>query len=292
MVKTHKVEKKQSYFESFDGLPIYFESRGKGDPIIFVYGIACLINHWNHQIDYFSKSNRTIAYDLRGHHKSKKPSDLNDLSLTHLGKDLRALMDHLKLSRAHFVGHSFGAQVILSGYELYPEMFRSITLINGFSTNPIKEMFGLGVVEKFYYFLKSKYTQNPELWKTLWKLGVDNPFVVPFTSMAGGFNLKLTSLKDIQVYAKGVANIDLNVFLKLFEELMNFDGNAILSSIECPTLVIAGENDRVTPAKFQEVMAKKIEDSEYLKVPYGSHCTQLDFPDYINLRLEKFVKSH
>ncbi len=127
------------------------------------------------------------------------------------------------------------------------------------------------------------------MWKTLWKLSVESPFAVPFTSLAGGFNLKLTNLKDIQVYAKGVANMDLNVFLIFFEELMNYDGTSVLNKIKCPTLIISGENDRVTPLKFQKEMSRRISESQLLIVPYGSHCTQLDFPDYINLRIEKFL---
>ena len=286
-----KVEKKLGFFKSHDDHLIYYETRGKGEPIVFVYGIACLMNHWNHQIDHFSKTNQVITFDLRGHHKTTKPSSGDSLSIEALGKDLKCLLQHLRISKAHFVGHSFGAQVILSGYQNHPEIFQSITFINGFATNPIKEMFGLGFVEKFYYFLKSSYSQNPTLWKNLWKLGVENPLAVPLTSIAGGFNLKLTSLKDIQVYVKGVANIDLDVFLSLFEELMSFDGNSILSNIDCPTLIIGGENDKVTPIKFQENMAKHIAHAEFMKVPYGSHCTQLDFPDYINLRYEKFLQT-
>lgn len=287
-----KIEKKLGYFKSFDGHQIYFESRGKGEPIVFVYGIACLINHWHHQIDYFSNKGRTLVIDLRGHHKTSKPKDINALDIESLGQDLKALLDHFKIQKAHFVGHSFGVQVLLSAYKSHPEIFRSMAFINGFASNPIKEMFGLGVVEKLYYFIKTKYTENPALWKTLWKLGVESPLAVPFTSLAGGFNLKLTSLKDVQVYAKGVANMDLEVFLRLFEDLMNFEGNSILPSIDCPVLVISGENDRVTPSKFQKEMAHHIPNSEFLLVPYGSHCTQLDFPDYVNLRLEKFFEAH
>lgn len=286
-----KIEKQLGYFESFDGHQIYFESRGRGTPIVFVYGIACLINHWHYQIDYFSKSMRTVIIDLRGHHKTKKPKDPCYLNIESLGKDLISLLKHLNLSQAHFVGHSFGAQVLLSAFRSNPEVFESMTFINGFASNPIKEMFGLGVVEKLYHFVNSNYKSNPTLWKNLWKLGIESPLAVPFTSIAGGFNLKLTNLKDIQVYVKGVANMDLDVFLCLFEELMSFDGRAILPKIDCPVLVISGENDRVTPVKFQREMAEAIPGAEFLMVPYGSHCTQLDFPDYINLRLEKFLRS-
>jgi pimeloyl-ACP methyl ester carboxylesterase len=284
-----KIEKKTGYFKSFDGHPIYFESRGRGTPIVFVYGIACLINHWHFQLEYFSKSARTLVIDFRGHHKTSKPMSSEMLTIEALGRDLKALLTHLKIDRAHFVGHSFGAQVLLSAYQNDPDMFESMTFINGFASNPIKEMFGLGIVEKVYDFVSTKYQENPILWTSLWKMGVESPFAVPFSSLAGGFNLKLTSLKDIQVYAKGVANMDLEVFLAFFKQLMDYDGRPVLKDISCPVLVISGENDRVTPVRFQKEMADLIPHSEFLVVPYGSHCTQLDFPDYVNLRIEKFL---
>lgn len=107
---------------------------------------------------------------------------------------------------------------------------------------------------------------------------------------AGGFNLKLTHFKDIEVYARGVARMDLRTFLVLFEELMKFDGEDILPLVNVPTLIISGENDNVTPQKFQHEFHHKIVGSEFVLVPYGSHCTQLDFPEYINMKIEDFLK--
>ena len=72
--------------------------------------------------------------------------------------------------------------------------------------------------------------------------------------------------------------------------LMDFNGDLILPKINVPTLVISGEKDAVTPQKFQLAFKEAIPHSEFLLVPYGSHCTQLDFPDYINLKLEKFLR--
>lgn len=286
-----KITKKTGYFKSFDDLEVYYESRGSGEVIIFIYGIACLMNHWHHQLNYFSSEYKTVSFDLRGHHKTAKPSDENQ-TLEALAKDIQALAAHLKVKKVHLVGHSFGAQVILKTYELFPDLIKSIVFVNGFSKNPVQGMFGFDFVEKLYLFIKEKYTSNPHLWKTIWKLGIDNPLAVPITSLAGGFNIKLTSLKDIQVYIKGVSNLDLGGFLKLFEELMTFNGDSILPSINVPTLIISGDNDHVTPEKFQKKMHHDIKNSEFLNVPYGSHCTQLDFPEFVNLKIEKFYHTH
>ena len=51
-----KISVETGYFESFDGTKIYYETRGKGKPLVFVYGIGCLFNHWAHQVKYFSKN--------------------------------------------------------------------------------------------------------------------------------------------------------------------------------------------------------------------------------------------
>lgn len=275
-------------FESFDGTPIYYEVHGEGEPLVLIYGIACPINHWHFQIEYFSKNYKVIAFDLRGHQRSNPVANMKNLTMDSLCKDITGLLSHLKIKKAHFAGHSFGAPILLHLYETKPEIIKSMVFINGFAKNPIKGMFGLDVVEPFFYFVKTQYESQPELWKTLWKLAVDNPMSMYLAALAGGFNLRVTNFKDIEVYCRGVARMNLEVFLTLFEELMKYDGEPVLEKVEAPVLIISGEKDFVTPAKFQHHFKEKIKHSELVVVPYGSHCTQLDFPDYTNLKMEKF----
>lgn len=282
------IEKKTGFLAADDGTPLYYETRGEGAPVVFIYGVACLINHWHHQIHHFSASMKTIAYDLRGHHKSQPVTDINRLTMADLGEDLIVLMEGLGAGPCHVVGHSFGTPVMLEAYKRRPDLFRSMCFVNGFAKNPIKGMFGLDVVEPFYHFVKSTYEQSPELWDTIWRLAVNNPVSMQLAALAGGFNLKLTHFKDVEVYARGVAQMDLRIFMKLFEELMRFDGSDVLPTIRTPTLVISGENDNVTPRKFQEDFSRLIPGAEFMLVPYGSHCTQLDYPDYVNLKLAEF----
>lgn len=286
------VAKETGYYKSADGTPIYYEVRGEGEPIIFVYGIACLMNHWHFQLTHFSKNSKVISYDLRGHHKSNPIANLQNLNVENLAQDLVGLIQHLNLKKAHLVGHSFGAPIILEAYKQNPEVVKSLTFINGFAKNPIKGMFGLDVIEPFFYYMKSQYDLNPDLWNNLWKMAIYNPFAMRVAALAGGFNLKLTHFKDIEVYARGVAQMDLGIFLPMFEALMNFNGSDILPTINKPTLIISGEADRVTPKSFQHDFHEQIKSSEFLSVPYGSHCTQLDFPDYVNLKMQEFIVRH
>lgn len=283
------IEKESGVFESFDKTPIYYEVRGEGEPLIFIYGIACLMNHWHFQMEHFSKQYKVITFDIRGHHKSQPLGNPQNLKIPDLVEDIVGLMNHLDISKAHFAGHSFGTPLLLELFRVLPDRIASMTFINGFSKNPIKGMFGLDVVEPFYYFVKEQYEKSPDLWTTLWRMAIDNPLSMLLAGAAGGFNLKLTHFKDIEVYARGVARMDLRNFLVLFEELMKFDGELILASVNVPTLIISGERDNVTPQKFQLEFHHKITGSEFVVVPYGSHCTQLDFPDYINMKMEAFL---
>ncbi|WP_413559229.1 alpha/beta fold hydrolase [Bdellovibrio sp. HCB209] len=277
-------------FESYDGTSIYYETHGQGEPLVLIYGIACPINHWHYQIEYFSRNYQVIAFDLRGHHKSTPIADMSQLTLEAVCKDILEMLNHLNIKSAHFAGHSFGVPVLLNLYSMSPSSVRSMTFINGFARNPIKGMFGLEIVEPFFYFVKGQYETQPDLWNTLWKVAVDNPLAMYATALAGGFNLRVTHFKDIEVYCRGVARMNLKVFISLFEELMKYDGESVLEQIEVPVLVISGEKDAVTPIRFQYHLKEKIKHSEFVLVPYGSHCTQLDFPDYTNLKIEKFLK--
>lgn len=277
-------------FISFDGTPIFYEERGRGEAIVFVYGLACLMNHWHFQTDYFSNHHKSISFDIRGHHKSGIPDNLDNISLEATAKDISYLLRHLGVRKAHFVGHSLGAQTLLKTYELFPELFKSITFVNGFAKNPIKGMFGLDVVEPFFHFIKDQFNKNPEMLEGLWKAGIKNPIAMWGAGLLGGFNLKMTQFKDIEIYAQGVANIPLSVFIRFFEEMMSFDGEKVAEKIAIPSLIVSGENDNITPRDFQTHLHDIIRDSEFVMVPYGSHCTQLDFPDYINLKLEKFFQ--
>lgn len=291
-----EIAKRTGTFESYDGTSIYYEERGAGKPIILCYGLACLTNHWIHQIRYFSQNYRVIVFDYRGHHSSGTPADHSELSVDALVKDVRALMTHLDLKQASFWGHSYGVQLLLRYYDLYPETVSNLVFINGFAKNPIHGMFGsiLGpeTISRVFRAFQEGYKLAPAPITQFWKAAVTNPLSIPLAALAGGFNLNLTSIKDIEVYTRGVASLDVEIFMTLFEEMMDYDGTAVLEKINAPTLIISGSKDGVTPAAHQYEMHRKIRGSELLRVPYGSHCTQLDLPEFVNLRTEKFLQQH
>ena len=286
------VEKTTGYFESYDKTSIYYEVRGSGPPLILCYGIGCLTNHWKAQIEHFSSNYTVITFDYRAHHQSAIPQNRENIHIDALALDLIELIRHLDLKDVSVWGHSFGVQVVTRAYDLKPELFHNLIFINGFVTNPIKGMFGNDLASSAFGFFKSGYRTLPETIKYLWKTAVNNPLAIQLSALAGGFNLQLTQLKDVEIYSKGLTTIDLDAFISLFESMMNYDGSAVLDRIRIPTLIIGGKQDSVTPEDHQKKMFERVKGSELFMVPYGSHCTQLDMPDFVNLAIEKFLIDH
>lgn len=284
------VIKQTGFFKSFDGADIYFESRGEGAPIIFCYGIGCLFNHWSPQVRHFSKFRRACMLDYRGHHKSPIPEDKESLTIEALSKDLIEFCDQNNFKSVDFVGHSFGCQVLLGAYQLRSELFKTMSFVNGLYKNPFAHMIEADEGVELINQAKKIYNQAPGLISTLWEKGVTNPLLVPLSSLAGGFNLSKTAMKDIEIYARGMSSIDLRVFITFFEQMIAFDAEETLSKIKVPTLIICGSKDALTPMEEQEKMHELIASSELYPVPYGSHCTQLDFPEMVNLKIQHFIE--
>lgn len=282
-------EKKTGFAESFDGTRIYYEVRGEGLPLVLCYGIVCTMNHWHEQIREFSDRYQTILIDYRGHHHSDIPQNQDNLSMDGLAQDILCVIDHLKIKKASFWGHSFGVQTLIRAYDMFPERFENLVFINGFATNPLKGMFGLDLSYQGFLLLKQGYSHLPETSSYLWRFLTNNRLSMMLTAFAGGFNLDLTSFKDVEIYARGVANIEVGVAVKLFDQMTRYDARPVLERIQVPTLVIGGRKDNVTPLHLQEVLHTGIKNSQFLAVPYGTHCTQLDMPDLVNLAIEKFL---
>lgn len=284
-----EISKTTGKFTSFDGTPIYYEVRGSGPPIVLCYGLACLINHWTHQLKFFSRHYQTIVFDYRGHHFSPVPENRENLTLDAFCQDIKGLLDHLGIEKASFWGHSFGVQVLLRYYDMYPKTVSNLVFVNGFTSNPFQGYLGAETISSIFHFFKDGYKAFPETLRSLWRTAVSSPLAIPISSLVGGFNLRLTSLKDIEVYARGVAAMDLDVFIALFEMMMNYDGTPVLDRIEVPTLIVSGNKDGVTPTSFQEKIHQRVRGSQIMRVPYGSHCTQLDLPEFVNLRIDNFL---
>lgn len=97
---------------TINGIRLHHESAGEGPFVVLVHGLATSLAFWYlGVVPPLARRFRVVAYDMRGHGLSEMPA--TGYTVSDLASDLRGLMDHLGVERAHIVGHSFGAAVAL-----------------------------------------------------------------------------------------------------------------------------------------------------------------------------------
>src|SRR5688572_23439867 len=90
-----------------NGLRMYYEIHGKGDPVVLLHGsFMTITNNWTGMIAHLSKSRKVIAVEMQGHGRT---ADVDrDFSYEVLADDIAALLGHLKIERADVLGYSMG----------------------------------------------------------------------------------------------------------------------------------------------------------------------------------------
>jgi len=101
----------QAYVSSPDGVKIFYEVLGEGDPaLVFVHGWSCDRNYWVGQLLPFSAKLKVVALDLAGHGESG--SERHQYTMSAFGGDVEAVVNKLGLEKVILVGHSMGGDVI------------------------------------------------------------------------------------------------------------------------------------------------------------------------------------
>src|SRR5690348_14690882 len=111
-----------------DHVELHFEEAGSGTPIIFLHEFAADYTNWEPQMRYFSRGHRCIAYSARGYTPSDVPDAADLYSYKHFYSDALALLDHLRIEKAHLVGLSMGSYSSLQIGMNAPHRALSMTL--------------------------------------------------------------------------------------------------------------------------------------------------------------------
>ncbi len=280
---------RQGFFQAEDGTPIYFEVQGKGRPLLLCYGLLCRKDHWRHQIGEFSKNYQVITFDYRGHQRSGRPSNDRNLSLHWVAKDIQGLFDHLGLEEVVGFGHSLGVPVLAQALS-QEKRFKGAVLICGAVTNPFRHMFYTDRLNGLYRFTAAAHEHAPKLASYFWnKLTKVNSFSYQLTRHLG-FNPDTATERDVISYMEGVSETPFSVFQAFLRDYTNYDGRGVLPKIKVPVLIIAGEDDLITPVYLMEEMARLLPAGEIVKVTQASHNAHMDFPKEVNDTIDHFLK--
>lgn len=277
------------YFKSFDGTKLFYSVEGTGKPLVFCYGLVCSSLHWTYQIDHFRRKYKAVWFDYRGHQNSEVPKDLHSLTIENIACDLGYLLDELGIKDAVFLGHSMGVNVVLEFYRQQPERVAGMILANGTAKSPLETMFHNNLGQKGFGMLKKLYDFSPGIMRTIWDIQGRNPLGKSLVSLAG-FNPHLTPQEDIDLYVKTVTEMDPGILLHLVENYDSYDATAWLHTVKAPTLIIGGEQDHMIPKEQQELMHQLIPNSRLEIVRHGSHCTQMDLPELVNMKIERWLR--
>ena len=131
-----------TYATTPDNVKLYYEETGDGTPILFVHEFASDHRGWEPQMREFGKRHRCITYSARGYTPSDVPADAAAYSYMHVMRDCVAVLDHLKIDRAHLIGLSMGGYTALQVALNHPGRVRSLVLAgtgSGFERDYVAE---------------------------------------------------------------------------------------------------------------------------------------------------------
>jgi len=121
------------YARTDDGVRIYYETHGRGTPVVLAYGIGGNADLWDVNRDALSAEHRLVLWEPRGHARSDSPKDPAKYSFARWTLDLRDVLDHLGIRAAHVGGLSLGAGIATRFALRFPGRVRSLLVTNSSS---------------------------------------------------------------------------------------------------------------------------------------------------------------
>lgn len=288
-----------SFFMTDDHIKLYYEVSGQGKTVVLIHGLTASTRHFQKQIPVLARRFQVLAMDLRGHGQSEASAD--SLTLTRLAKDLKQLLNYLKITRASFIGWSMGAHVIFE-------------YIKNYSCREIENIIIIDMAPKL---LKSAD----------WNFGLPGVFSRKQGDFGHEDNLYLLSvmLDNWEEYSKVVAQRILNK--SLYNEKMEFntaadfkgkadlpwlyeearknkawviaafwismaiqDYRPLLKNIDVPCLITYGEESNYYPPENHLYMAGQIPNARVMEFRGCGHALHIQDPELFNNAVIDFLK--
>ena len=124
-----KIKPSSSGYAPVNGIKVYYEVYGKGEPVILLHGAFYTIDmNWGKLIPALSKSRKVIAIEMQGHGHS--PYSDRKLDIVSLASDVAKLMDYLKIDSADVAGYSMGGSVAYQFAVKFPSRLKKLVIIS------------------------------------------------------------------------------------------------------------------------------------------------------------------
>jgi proline iminopeptidase len=267
------------YATTKDNVKLYYEEAGSGSPVLFSHEYAADYRNWEPQMRYFARRHRCITYSARGYSPSDVPKDWKDYSYKHWVEDLVAVLDHLKIDKAHVVGLSMGAYTAAVLGFTYPNRALSLTIAGAGtgSERALVEEFRKNSKQVAEDFLKKG---TPEVVKAYGANPARIPFLVKDPRGFEAFN-KMFAEHDALGSSNTVRGFQA-------ERPSIYDFEAELRKVTVPSLIVCGDEDEpcLEPSFF---LKQWMPTSGLVVLPKTGHVVNQEEPALFNEAVADFI---
>ncbi len=246
-----------------NGIHIYYEVHGEGEPVIFGNGIFSNTLGWVNQLPVFSKEYQVILYDMRGQGQSDKPEEPYSFDIH--AEDQKALLEELGISMVHHVGISYGAELGLIFALKYPRTVKSLVACSAVS------------------YIGPLLREMCQLWRYACVLEDPDLFYHATVPLNFGESFIREQTAILEKAKERYAGLNYPALIRLLDAFLELDITEQLPEINIPTCVIAGEQDILKPAyPYSKTIHDRIPNSEITIVPNSGHAITFEQPEEFN----------
>ena len=263
-----------------NGLNIYYEIHGHGEPLLLVAGMGVDHRSWFPQIGRFKRYFKVITFDGRGIGKTNSPPGLYTFET--LAKDVVGLMDGLSLESAHILGESLGGLTAQETAIGFPQRVKKLVLANtsggagaGMEVHPdLMKSYDApeGPVQGEFDPSKVKVGQAM---RAMIALAFNRPMYRTAMMLMATFYVRSSAFSGMGEQIKAISTHTTLDRLHL---------------IQSPTLVITGTGDRIVPPHMSEILASRIPKARLVKIEGGSHALHLEMRRRFNEEVLAFLR--
>jgi 3-oxoadipate enol-lactonase len=252
-----------------NGIEINCLIEGDGPWVVMSHSLACNISMWDGQAQLLSQKFKVLRFDTRGHGLSDAPA--GPYTLEQMADDVHGLFAALGIRQAHWVGLSMGGMIGETFALKYPGVFRSMVLADTTSRRPpnADQMWGerIGIAEK--QGMEALVEGTLARWFT-------EPYRNTHKEVMAkiGNDIRTTPVAGFAGCCHAISKIDLLDRLK---------------EIDCPALVIVGDQDHGTPPEMARQIQQNLRGSELLIIESAAHLSNVEQPEIFNKALFGFL---
>jgi pimeloyl-ACP methyl ester carboxylesterase len=255
-----------------DGVRLYYEETGSGVPVIFVHEFAGDRRSWEPQVRSLSRWFRCITFNARGYPPSDVPEDEGHYSQARARDDIRDVLTHLRIERAHVIGLSMGGFATLHFGLTYPSRAKSLMIAScGYGADPERQ-------REF----------RDEMEATAARIERESMATFAKTYALGPARVQLQN-KDPRGWSEFAAQLaehstpgsvlTMRGVQKRRPSLWSLRDT--MRSLDVPTLIVAGDEDE--PCLEPALMMKRaIATAGLAVIPRSGHALNLEEPDTFN----------